>query len=950
MAADRRSRPVAAILSQGIVAGSSLVLQLIALRELGTDGLGAFAVLFGILITINSVQSGWLGDSLTVLDRFDPGIRRALVRSQVTIVVLVFVFSTVLSLPVAGVDRTTAVLFGLASVAWVIEETMRRLLIARREFWKLVANDAAFACGSFGLVGFVLVTGGTFTLETLVVALLAGAIVSIGLGVTQLPTVELSRGMLGPSRMRDVASFAVWRSAQVGLRPGSQALVRAIVIGAASYEALGQLEAARLLLAPVLTVVNGAGVYLLPTYSTQAKSGKRFRPAVPIAMLVVGALAAAYGAFAIVLRSPLTDLLTDETAAISIASLLAWTLYSVGFGAGVPVGNALVARGRSRLAFNVRVIDALAGVAVAAIFAVAGLVEWVPLGLAIGTFLGAALLLRRLGLLPAPDAALAPPTADSIADVSAPPPPLLVAPRGDDESIGNIDDLPPIVWQPVATRSTEVLPATALPPPNPADPGWPVPNRQSLPFARRLVSAVTPRSADVPVVEEAPTARRDIDRFLWLLPLVLIVATEYKFRRRAIDDALGGSIDIMIAVELGMYALIGAWAVYRLAPTRPRLTPLTVAMWGYILTTAASALYSTFPFLAMARAVQLVIIGAVLHVIATDGRLSTITKLVHGWIVLISVSILAGLAYVAPTTGPQEGRFTWLYVHSVSAGSMLALSVPMLFGIWLTMGQPGLRASPPWPRWVYGGLLVFQTVFLLATRTRGSIGGALVAVAVMAWVLLGQKAKPQLVLGSLVAGGAFSLAFGGPILEFLTRGESAEKIGTFNRRTEIWTLAWDAFVGRPLHGLGFTSAKGVFFDETGLGGAHNALINVMIDAGLAGLVWWTGLLVAVGVVITRIGRRARSDTPMSGACGSLKADHGILLGMFISSLINSVTTEGLGAGVNVSAIWLFLMVAWLCTIRRESQPFEQFSEPIASGIEADIEAAIVADEPLPHHV
>lgn len=925
MGADRRSRPVAAVLSQGIVAGSSLVLQLIALRELGTNGLGAFAVLFGILITINSVQSGWLGDSLTVLDRFDPGIRRALVRSQVAIVGLVFLASTILSLPVAGVDSTTAILFGLASVAWVIEETMRRLLIARREFWKLVANDAAFACGSFGLIGFVAVTGGSFTLETLVVALLAGAIVAIGVGVTQLPRIELSRGILGPSRMRDVASFAIWRSAQVGLRPGSQALVRVIVIGAASYEALGQLEAARILLAPVLTVVNGAGVYLLPTYSGQAKAGRRFRPAVPIAMLVVASLAAMYGAVAIVLRAPLTDLLTAETTAISVASLLAWTLYSVGFGAGVPAGNALVARGRSRIAFNVRVIDATAGVALAAVFAFTGLVDWVPLGLAIGTFIGAALLLRRLGQLPAPDSVFAPPSAETVATGMTPPPPVLVLAGALDESSNDAEELPPIVWQPVATGST-AAPASPASAAVPAMSGSARPSLAALPVVRRLRAAAGPGNT---YVAETPQ-RRDVDRFLWLLPIVLIMATEYKFRRRAIDDALGGSIDIMIAAELGVYALVGAWAVYRLAPTRPRLTPLTVAMWGYILTTAASALYSTFPFLAMARAVQLVIIGALLHVIATDGRLATITKLIHGWIVLLTVSILAGLAYVAPTTGPQEGRFTWLYVHSVSAGSMLALSVPMLFGIWLTLGQRGPTVALPWPRWVYGALLAFQVVFLLATRTRGSIGGAVIALAVMAWVLLGQKAKPQVVLGSLVAGGALLLTFGGTILEFLTRGESAEKIGTFNRRTEIWSLAWDSFMGRPLHGLGLSSAKGVFFDETGLGGAHNALINVMIDAGLAGLIWWIGLIVAVGVVISRIGKLARSDTPMTGACGSLKADHGILLGMFIASLINSVTTEGLGAAVNVSAIWLFLMVAWLCTIRRESRPFDVPSAPVAS--------------------
>ena len=100
----RSGKPLAAVASLAIVAGSSLLLQLVALRQLGTDGLGRFALLFGILITVNSIQSGWLGDSLTVLDRFDPGIRRALMRSQLVIVVLVFTVTTLLALPVGGVS------------------------------------------------------------------------------------------------------------------------------------------------------------------------------------------------------------------------------------------------------------------------------------------------------------------------------------------------------------------------------------------------------------------------------------------------------------------------------------------------------------------------------------------------------------------------------------------------------------------------------------------------------------------------------------------------------------------------------------------------------------------------------------------------------------------------------------------------------------------------------
>lgn len=916
----RSGKPLAAIASQGIVAASSLLLQIIAFRELGPGGPGRFALLFGILITVNSVQSGWLGDSLTVLDRFDPGIRRALIRSQLAILVLVFLVTTLSALPISRIDTSTAVLFGLASVAWVFEETLRRLLIARREFNKLVVNDASFAAGSFGLVGFVFLTGGTFTLETLVLALLSGAVVAIAVGVSQLPRIELSRGLLGPSKMQEVAGFGVWRAAQVGLRPGSQALARFAVAFAISYEAVDQLEAARILLAPVLTVVNGAGVYLLPTYSDQAKRGKRFRPAVPLAMSTVAGLAVAYGVFALVFRNPLANLLTDGSIEVTVVALLAWTAFAVGFGAGVPVGNALVARGRSRTAFTVRVVDAGVGVLAAAVFALLGWVDAVPFGLAAGTAIGAVLLLRRLhedsstpqpltappvgtpaAPLPAPSAAAVP--TSIVADTSAPPP-------ASGQMFGDISSMQPasdaFEWQPAATPAGVVTPIG-------------------------LRTEHTPLEADSGI-RRVPRAKQ-IDRWLWLVPLLAIVATEYKFRRRAIDDALGGSIDLMIIAELGVYGLIGVWALWRLAPTKPRLTPLTVIMWGYILTTAVSAIYSAFPLLALARSVQLLILGAVVHVIATDGRIHHLTKLVHAWIVLLTFSILVGLAYVAPTTGPQVGRFTWLYVHSVSAGSMLALSVPMLFGLWLSSGRRGNPVTLPWARWVYGSLLAVHVVFLLATRTRGSIGGCFIAIALMAWIWTGQKAKSQLVLGSLVAGGASLLAFGGPVLAFLTRGESAEKIGTFNRRTEIWSLAWESFMERPLHGLGFTSAKGVFFDETGLGGAHNALINVMIDVGLAGLIWWTALLVGVGVGIHRLGAASRSGRLTGGSIGSAGADHLVLVGMFTSSIINSVTTEGLGAGVNVSAIWLYLMVAWICVLRRDGVPAPVIAD--ATSIPAD---------------
>jgi exopolysaccharide production protein ExoQ len=893
-----RRRPLGAIVSQLIVAASSLLLSFIALRELGASGLGAFSLLLGILTTFNSIQTGWIGDSLTVMDRFDPGIRRALFHSQWAAIGLVTVATFVLGLQVDGIDSTTAVLFAVAAVTWAVEETLRRILIARREFWGLVANDSAFAVGSLGLLLVVAFTGAGFTIDTMMVSLIAGAIVAIGLGVMQLPRVELVPGPREPSRMRELASFAGWRAFQVGLRPATMTAMRAIVAATASLTVLGQLEAARLVIAPVLTIVNGAGVYLLPTYAGQARRRVGFRPSVARAMWVVGGLAAAYGVAAVLLRRLLVQLLTNGTTPVTAGALVSWALFSMAFGVGVPPGSATVALGRSRQTFMIRAIDAALGLVAVSVLSVIGWFDAVPAGLAFGAFVGAALLVEDLrkqhvdddlaGIAEPPGAALADNDTAALDDldgfvfVTVPPPPP-----------------PPAHWRWSGDGVAPVAPPSAVPPRAPRAP------RPVTPAIRRSTRPSRSRGRS-----------RTIDwhvELLWIVPLLLIVATEYKIRRRNIEDLLTNSIDPAIAVELAVYAVVGVWALWRLIPSKPRLAPLTMVMWGYVLTTAASALYSNYPLLALARAVQLVIIATVVQLVASEGRLQTIGRFLHGWIVLLSVSIVIGLLYVFPTTGPQEGRFTWLSVHSVSAGSMLALSVPVLFGLWLTTS----RRRMPWPRWVYGSLFVVHLVFLMLTRTRGSIGGALVAVAVMAWLSSGRRVRPELVLGSLVIGGAMALAFGRQVLDFMTRGESVDQIGTFNRRTEIWSLAWRAFLEHPVFGLGFNSAKGVFFDATGLGGAHNAAINVMIDAGLVGLIWWVSLIVMAIAALSRLRRiDRRSPVLLSGAAGTARADILILIGLFTAMLINSITTEGLGAGVNVSAIWLFLITAWLTILDR----------------------------------
>jgi exopolysaccharide production protein ExoQ len=391
-------------------------------------------------------------------------------------------------------------------------------------------------------------------------------------------------------------------------------------------------------------------------------------------------------------------------------------------------------------------------------------------------------------------------------------------------------------------------------------------------------------------------------RASWFLPLVLVFATEYKFRRRTNEDALAGQVDPFILLELGIYAMVGLYLLVRL---RPRLRPHPILVWtaGYCLSCAVAAIYSPYLTMAMVRGLQMVIVLLTVLRFVDDGDLSTMRRFLHGYIVLVTVSILVGMAFVMPTTRAQQGRFTWLSVHSVVAGAMLAMSVVILFGMWLTHRAARL----PWARWVYGLLLAFHLVAILRTETRGSIGAALVAVVIMALLWLRSEGKRDLLIGSVVAVVAIALAFGPMIIAYVLRDNDVAELATFNRRTEIWTLAWDSFLTHPLQGRGFTAARGVFFEQTKLGGAHNAYINVVVDLGLVGLFWWVGL---IGLIIAAVARLRRRSQRMWWA-SSVRFDAITIIGIMICQLINGLTAEWLGNGISVGAVMLFITGAWV---------------------------------------
>ncbi|HTO01328.1 MAG TPA: hypothetical protein VL068_11695, partial [Microthrixaceae bacterium] len=196
-----------------------------------------------------------------------------------------------------------------------------------------------------------------------------------------------------------------------------------------------------------------------------------------------------------------------------------------------------------------------------------------------------------------------------------------------------------------------------------------------------------PRSAN----SEDRTALQD---WIILLAIAMMVASDYKFRRRGLADSLGGTIDMAILFELAIYGIAGVVLVasHIKYGQRTRASGLMAALWVYGTILAISAVYAPFPSLAMVRGGQLILIIALTQVLADRAEPGQFRILCRVYVGLMIASIAIGIAYVAPTSSYQAGRFTWLHTHTVTAASMLAIG--LIISVGLLTDRPPQRRSP----------------------------------------------------------------------------------------------------------------------------------------------------------------------------------------------------------------------------------------------------------------
>jgi O-antigen/teichoic acid export membrane protein len=394
-------RPAAgALAGQATSALAGLVLQVAAARELGAAGLAAFSLAYGAIVLATAVSSGLVGDSLTVLDRADPGIRAGLHVGTAVVSGVAGLIGCLLAVATGVVPAWAGLLLGLATTAFIVEDTLRRLLMATGRFWSLPAVDVTSMALALAVLVWAALSG-ELTLTTFVVALLAGqtgaALVAWGL----LPAAERPRGPWRRPALAVVASFGAWRAASQAVRPALLTVLRVFVVALAGAAAYGPLEAARVYTAPTLVLVAGLGSFLLPHFVALRSRG----PAVGLrtADRAAAGLALAVGAIGLVgvVALPwLGPLLTGGGYDVPVGAVAGWALYAVAGAVLLPYSGLAAVHGVQRRVLALRGLEfAALGLAVLVVALGDGGVVWVPLVLALGPAL-AAVAVRQSVVLP----------------------------------------------------------------------------------------------------------------------------------------------------------------------------------------------------------------------------------------------------------------------------------------------------------------------------------------------------------------------------------------------------------------------------------------------------------------------------------------------------------------------------------------------------------------------
>ena len=398
----------------------------------------------------------------------------------------------------------------------------------------------------------------------------------------------------------------------------------------------------------------------------------------------------------------------------------------------------------------------------------------------------------------------------------------------------------------------------------------------------------------------AMSANVSLWHWLWLLAL----AGSLVFRQRAVNEILENALDgwamFRVVIEvLTTILLLGYLAVRRIHWVGSMARGVIGALTFFGLVCVASTAWSVFPLWTLYKSCEYLIdIALVAAVVETAGSVAAFENFLN-WTWALYGTLLA-VVWIEAIVWPKEALYQYVFASGV-LGARLNGVLPRVssndigtYGAILTMIAlcrllpiAGARHNAAW----YAFLFAAGLITVIYSQTRAAIAailfGAFLAVILSKRRILGAMATTALSLVLVLS------ATSGLVVEFLTRGQSAEQIESFSSRMDWWSFAIQKLMERPLTGFG-AYAGGRFAVMASLGGAlsgnstmHSDYLETIIGTSFWGMVPLLGAITGAWLLSIRFLRHPDSSDQER----QLAYESAVILGLLtVRSVFNTVFT------------------------------------------------------------
>lgn len=299
--------------------------------------------------------------------------------------------------------------------------------------------------------------------------------------------------------------------------------------------------------------------------------------------------------------------------------------------------------------------------------------------------------------------------------------------------------------------------------------------------------------------------------------------------------------------------------------------PPMIAFALYVFSAYVSAAVSVAPMMTIYRASQIAIDLILALVIYSGLRRSEDSRLLMDvtlfWLVVLLFTVGLGAILFPDRAFVEAGgsigtalRGVIPLIHQNELGLMaaigLVLSVMRVFG--------GEVAGSK--RLFWFALMLLSGTILFLTQARTSIAGGALALILsgimvkrMRWLSYTVAIAAVIVLLYYWLSGS-NLGIEDDVTEYLRRGGTDEQIQSLSGRTDLWATGWEMFKDSPVIGHGY--AAGVRYEGVKYGlrlgtNMHSSHMQVLVDLGAVGYLFWVLFVFGSGMVVYRNYRYTR---------------------------------------------------------------------------------------------